>query len=354
MGWDRGRGMERQQTAGVARGVTGRQVERGQRPPARSAEQPSAGPSSGPSARMTRPEELQDAASGLLLPLRVTAPHHRPFWARVEAAGDGLVRAGLVRATPHTVRRGPHVMSSTDPDLFKVTLHRRGSALASQDGRQHRVAAGELLVLDTSRAYSLVLPEQCEVVVLGLPRDLLGPHARALAGRSGTSVPTDAGVRALCATVLSGVGDHLDALAAPRVGRSLADTLTTLLISSLADVPAERVELPGLSLLERIMHYALANLRDPELTGAAVARAHHISVRRLQQLFQGEERTFRAWLLHERLLRVHHDLGDPALRSVSTSAIAESWGIRDTAHLARRMRKEFGCTVTELRQASRR
>lgn len=328
---------------------TGRQV-RSRQPdceqsPTRSTEQPYP--------RMTRSEELQDAASSLLLPLRVTAPHTRPFRARVESAGDGLVRAGLVRSTPHTVRRGPRIMSSTDPDLFKVTLHRRGSALATQDGRQHRVATGELLVLDTSRAYTLALPDQCEVVVLGLPRDLLGPHTKALTRRSGTSIPTDAGVQALCAAVLSGVGDHLDALTVPRAARSMANALTGLLISALADVPAEHVELPGLSLLDRIKEYTLANIRDPELTGAAVARAHYISLRRLQQLFQGEERPFRAWLLHERLHRIRHDLSDPALRQMPASTIAESWGIRDTAHLARRLRKEFGCTVTDLREAGR-
>ncbi|MGW6361458.1 AraC-like ligand-binding domain-containing protein [Streptomyces sp. NPDC055092] len=335
--------MDREQTAGIAGHVESGQVDREQR--SRSTEHPSS--------LMARPEELQDSASSLLVPLQVTAPDMRPFRARVEAAGDGLVRAGLVRSTPHTVRRGPRIMSSTDPDLFKVTLHRRGSALVSQDGPHQRVATGGLLVLDTSRAYTLVLPDQCEVVVLGMPRDLLGPHAQALTRRSGTSVATDAGVRALCAAVLSGVGDHLDALAAPRAARSMADALTGLLISALADVPAEHVELPGLSLLERIMQYTLANIRDPHLTGAAVAHAHHISLRRLQQLFQGEERTFRAWLLHERLRRIHQDLSDPALRSRPAGAIAESWGIRDTAHLARRLRTELGCTVAELRQTGR-
>ncbi|WP_381795773.1 helix-turn-helix domain-containing protein [Streptomyces niveus] len=334
--------MKREQTAGAGGDMNSRQADGGQ--PSQSIEQPSS--------RMTRSEELQEAASGLLLPLRVTAPHTRPFRARVESAGDGLVRAGLIQATSHTVRRGPRVMSSTDPDLFKVTLHRHGSALAGQDGRQHRVATGEMLVLDTSRAYELILPDQCEVVVLGLPRGLLGPHAQALTRRSGTSIPTGTGVRALCAAVLSDAGDHLDALTSPRTARSMSDALTGLLISSLADIPTERVELPGLSLLERIMQYALANIRDPELTGAAVARAHHISLRRLQHLFQGEERTFRAWLLHERLRRIRHDLSDPGLRSLSASAIAESWGIQDTAHLARRLRREFGCTVTDLRQTT--
>ena len=334
---------ERQQTAGAAGDVHSRQATRVH--PSHSTERLSS--------QMTRSEELQDAASNLLLPLRVTAPVTRPFQASVEAAGGGLVRAGVVRSTPHTVRRGLRIVSSTDPELFKVTLHRRGGALVSQNGRQHQVTTGGLLVLDTSLAYTLVLPEPCEVVVLGMPRGLLGPHARSLTQRSGISVPTNAGIQALCATMLSGVGDHLDALCAPRSAR-LADSLTALLIGALADVPAERVELPGLSLLERIMQYTLANIRDPELTGAAVARAHFISLRRLQQLFQGEERTFRDWLLYERLRRIHHDLGDPALLSLPASAIAECWGIRDTAHLARRLRKEFGCTVAELRRTGQR
>ncbi|MGH3242149.1 MAG: winged helix-turn-helix domain-containing protein, partial [Spirillospora sp.] len=60
--------------------------------------------------------------------------------------------------------------SSSDPDLFKITLHRRGTALVHQDGRQRQVKAGDLLILDTRRPYTLVLPDPCDVVVLRLFR----------------------------------------------------------------------------------------------------------------------------------------------------------------------------------------
>ncbi|MFI7006857.1 helix-turn-helix domain-containing protein [Streptomyces sp. NPDC050145] len=295
-------------------------------------------------------EELQTAASRLLLPLQVTAKEGRPFRARVDAVEGRLVRAGLVRSTPHTVCRAKRVMSSSDPDLFKVTLHRQGGALVTQDGVQRPVAAGELLVLDTSRAYTMVLPEQCDVVVFSVPRGLFGPHARAVTIRSGCAIAVDAGAMALCAAVLSAMGDNMGALTAPRAALSMTDSLTGLLVSALAEVPPERVELPGLSMLDRIKAYAVANIGDECLSGTAVARAHHMSLRSLQQVFKEEGETFTGWLRAERLERIRLDLGDPGHRATSAVDIAKGWGIRDTGHLSRLLRERLGVTVAELRE----
>ncbi|MFE6165217.1 helix-turn-helix domain-containing protein [Streptomyces sp. NPDC056486] len=299
---------------------------------------------------MTQTEELQRAASALLLPLRVAAWGVRPFQATVESTGSATVRMGRVRSSPHAVRRGAGVMSSTDPDLFKVTLHRRGTGLVSQNDRQRQVRSGDLLVLDTTRPYTLILPDECDVMVLGLRRELLGPHARILVQRSGTSVPTDSGIRALCAAVLSSAGDHLDALGSPRSASYMSDALTSMLISTLADAPPEHVEMPTTSLLDRIVAYTLANLHDSGLSPQGIADRHGISLRRLHQLFRGQERTFCAWVRYERLLRIRRALSDPVLCHRSTAAIAASWGIQDTAHLARALKAEFGCTVAELRR----
>jgi hypothetical protein len=59
----------------------------------------------------------------------------------------------------------------------KVTLHRGGSATVSQLGRQARVERGGLVALDTRHPYRLRVAQHCDVVVLALPRHLLGSHA---------------------------------------------------------------------------------------------------------------------------------------------------------------------------------
>lgn len=299
--------------------------------------------------RLERAEELQTTVSRFLVPLRVTAPDSQDFRAVVESAGTTRLSAGRVRCAPHSVLRESRSMSSTDPDLFKVTLHRRGSGWASQGGRQHPVRTGDLLALDTTRPYTLALPEPCDVVVVGLPRWLLGPHARTPARRSGEPVPTDAGMGALCAALLTGLGDHVDTLGAPH-SEYLLDAVTGLLISALAEVPAERVETQSAAVVDRIVAYTLANLADPDLCAASVAARHGISVRWLHQLFKGRERPFTAWVRYERLKRIRRELSDPAFAHRTIAAVAAHWGVLDPTHLARALRDEFGCTAAEMRR----
>ncbi|MCX5202843.1 helix-turn-helix domain-containing protein [Streptomyces sp. NBC_00237] len=294
-------------------------------------------------------EELQHTVSGFLVPLRVTAPPRPPFHATVASAGDAALHAGRLRSTPHSVLRTPGLISSSDPDLFKVTLHLSGTAHAEQGDGQHRAHPGDLLALDTTHPYALHLPDPCDVVVIGLPRGLLGPYARTLARRSGIPIPSDTGTAALCAALLTALGDQVDTLSGNRSAYVL-DAVTGLLISTLTDIPGERVETPAAAFVDRIVLHTLARLRDPDLCAESVAAHHRISVRRLHQLFQSRDRTFTAWLRHERLVRIHRDLSDPALSHRTATSIAADWGLLDGAHLSRALREEFGCTAAELRR----
>jgi AraC-like DNA-binding protein len=106
-------------------------------------------------------------------------------------------------------------------------------------------------------------------------------------------------------------------------------------------------------LAERIRADVLRNLGDPELCAEAVARRHRISVRYLHKLFDGWDQTFAAWVRRQRLLRIRHDLLDPALSDQATAVIAARWGVLDTRHLGRAMKSEFGETVREIRRGQR-
>ena len=68
--------------------------------------------------------------------------------------------------------------------------------------------------------------------------------------------------------------------------------------------------------------YALANLWDTNLNIEQVAVQHHFSIRRVQQVFQEQGLTFRDWVRHERLVRIHRDLIDPSLRHLPIAVIA--------------------------------
>lgn len=291
--------------------------------------------------------DLQAAASSILVPLRVTAPAGQPFRARLTSAGAGPLVAARIRGTAHVVSRQARAITSADPGLLKVTFHRRGMATVTQDGRDGRAKPGELVVVDMARPYHLAVDDFCDVVVIGVPRPFLGAHAELISRRTATPLEADSGTRAVLAATMSGLGDHLDALPGP-AGRHLGDALTSLLIAAFTESSAERADVAS-DLTERILTYALANLADPTLSVASVARRHGISTRHLHQLFRRRDRTFAAWVRHERLRRIRRDLLDPDLAQQTAAAIATRWGIADPRHLGRALKAEFGLTAADIR-----
>ena len=58
---------------------------------------------------------------------------------------------------------------------------------------------------------------------------------------------------------------------------------------------------PGTSTPTRIYAFIEEHLADPDLTPAATARAHHISMRSLYKLFENQETTVGAWIRQRRL-----------------------------------------------------
>jgi AraC-like DNA-binding protein len=300
---------------------------------------------------LVRAEELQAAASSILVPLRVTATADAEFRARVDSARVGPVTVARIRGTPHQVFREARRITSADSDLLKVTLYRGGSAYVRQDDRRCRANPGDLVVFDTGRPYELRVVGACDVVVIGLPRAMLGPNADLISRRVATPQPCDSGTRAVIAGFVSGLADHIDDLPG-MPGIHLADALASLIVTAFTDSPPERVEVTS-GLTDRIIAYALANLGDPALSVEAVARRHGISPRYLHELFRRRDITFAAWVRRERLTRIRRNLQDPALATRTIAVIAARWGIRDPGHLSRAIKKEFGLTAAEIRLSAR-
>jgi AraC-like DNA-binding protein len=314
---------------------------------------PVSGPrgSSAASTDLGRAAELQAVASSILVPLRVTTSTNAEFRARVDSAHVGPVAVARIRGTPHQVSREARSISSTDSELLKVTLYRSGPAYVTQDDRRYCANPGDLVVFDTGRPYELSVLDICDVVVVGLPRAMLGVNAELLSRCVATPQPCDSGTRAVIAAFLSGLADHIDDLPGMS-GIHVADALASLIITAFAEATPELVEVTT-DLADRIIVYALANLGDPALSVESVARRHGISVRYLHKLFRRRGLTFAAWVRRERLTRIRRDLLDPALATRTTAVIAARWGIHDPGHLSRALKKEFGLAAAEIRLTAR-
>jgi transcriptional regulator GlxA family with amidase domain len=107
------------------------------------------------------------------------------------------------------------------------------------------------------------------------------------------------------------------------------------------------------ALLARVQSFALGRLGDPTLTPAALAAAHHISVRTLHRLFRSDNSTVAGWIRHHRLEACRRALLDPALSDRSVQGVAAGWGFTNATHFSRLFKATYGLTATEYRQRDR-
>ncbi|MDQ0578454.1 AraC-like ligand-binding domain-containing protein [Streptomyces rishiriensis] len=292
-------------------------------------------------------EAFEAVASALFAPLRVIGPGPQEFQAVVDHTAIGPVVVARIQATAGTVMRDNRSITSSDVEWMHFTLHHHGPLTATQDDRTVTVRPGELFACDNTRPYRLIGADPSDMTVLCVPRASLGRHANSISRRTALPISPQGGIGSLLGHALFAVNEDL-----PRQGVArtyLADALTALLLAAFSDTTPERVSVAS-ELVDRIRSYALAHLGDPQLGAETVARQHRISVRHLHALFKGSDLTFAAWVRHERLLRIRRDLLAPASSDVSTATIAARWGVHDTKHLGRALKREFGETVSDLRR----
>ncbi|WP_435226294.1 helix-turn-helix domain-containing protein [Streptomyces sp. Tue6028] len=293
--------------------------------------------------------QLQTAASTILAPLAVTAKGVDGFRADIDAVAVGRLSVARIRGSGHLVARTPRVITSTDPELLKITLHRSPRpAAVDQGGVQSRAHGGDFVVLDMTRPYRLAVADGCDVTAVGISRTELGRHADAVAGRAARRLPAGSGAQAVLSAFLDGLGRHLDELSGAQRAH-IGDALVSLLVAAFTDGAVPGRMDTETALVDRIRVYTLANISDPSLCVDSAAAAHGISARQLHRLFQRTGEPYAAWLRRERLARIRRDLLDPAHDSRTTAAVAARWGIHDPRHLARALRAQYGRSARELR-----
>jgi AraC-like DNA-binding protein len=103
------------------------------------------------------------------------------------------------------------------------------------------------------------------------------------------------------------------------------------------------------ALARRIFAFVDSHLGDPGLSPATIADEHHISLRYLHKLFEAEHTTVAAWIRGRRLERCRRDLLDPALADRPVGAVAQRWGLPNSAHFSRAFKAAYGRSPGEFR-----
>ncbi|MFI1028836.1 helix-turn-helix domain-containing protein [Streptomyces sp. NPDC020951] len=301
----------------------------------------------------------QDALGRALVPMTVTARGDGPFEGRISTERLGCLRISTIEADAHRLSRTQaHVADAAAPTAtaggcVAVCVQTAGTATLIQDGRRAVVAEGDLVVYDTARPYSLDFPQRFSAHVVHMPRRALGLPVADLRQVTGTAIAAAEGFSALLVNFLTSLTSSVPPCA-PAVAARLATGVVDL-FAALVDQRSERAAVrersPGDHHVRRVRDHIDRNLGDPDLSPQTVAAAHHISVRYLHRLFEGEGVTVARLIQQRRLERCAHELARSDAMAPTVSAVAQRWGFANPAHFSRVFRAAYGLSPREWRDA---
>ncbi|MFI6930640.1 helix-turn-helix domain-containing protein [Streptomyces sp. NPDC050287] len=322
------------------------------------------------------PPDEDRHVDSLLTTDSVPAPQRRTYWcealSRTFTAVDIVVPDDVYSGTIRTSRLGhlqvvtvecdslravrtPRLIARGNTENLIVRLQGKGVARLEQDGREACLRAGEIVIYDMARPHRMEFPERLQTKSVLLPRGLLGLGESDLRQITASPVRPDTALGGLLSIMLSRIADTAGTFR-PRTGELLARNVVDLL-TVLADEQlgrdSEGTPSGDAVLSLRIRTFIDRHLADPDLTPEAIARAHHISVRYLHKIFEGEDTTVSRWIQSRRLEACRRDLMLRRTANRTIVAVAHRWGFTSAAHFSRVFRTAYGMSPSEWRDAPR-
>ena len=287
-------------------------------------------------------------------PLEMRIDPDAPLHGEIEVGEVGAIGVGRVSTlTRHSVHRTPAMVRQDNPEMHRLVLAVSGRPRVAQGERTVRLEPGQFTIYDFARPYDLDYDGAVELAVFSLPRGSLALPSDTLAQLTALPINGTAGAGALAASLLRRVAAEQASYrpaSAARLSTVVADLVSAALAERFDDPDLVPVESQERTLALRVRAHIEQHLGDLQLDPAAIAAAHHMSVRHLHRLFEAERTSVGAWIRHRRLERCRTDLADPRLQDRPVSALAAHWGLADPAHFSRLFRRTYGVSPTEYRR----
>lgn len=297
-------------------------------------------------------EEWEALISSTFVPLTAEPEARREVTGTLSSRLLRELALTKVESTPQTVHRTSELVASSPGEYYKLNLQVSGHGLLLQDGKESALSPGDLAIYDTQRPYTLTFDEDFDVLVLLIPKHMVGLSSEDIGDITAVRLPRDHRLGQAVSPFLTHLGlllPELDGPIAHRLATNVVDLLATMLADEVYSRPGGA---PGDAArqLRRIHQFIDSQMANPDLSPAYVAAAHHMSVRSLHKLFETTGTTVSAWIKTRRLERCRRDLADPLIGAAPVAAIGARWGFTDPAHFSRAFRTEFGTSPAQYRK----
>jgi AraC-like DNA-binding protein len=231
-----------------------------------------------------------------------------------------------------------------DMEYYYVTVQDSGESTIVQDDRVIKVAAGDVVLLDSTRPVTFVSAAQnpaAQWLGLQLPRQKLVSHLGFEPQGCTCGRGHALSARLLCQLALDPVNDAEPAFAPPDKFMHLA---VYDLLGALFGPPTPLCSRHTDKLFVRVCGIIKDRLADPDISPREVAAETGISLRYLQKLFTVRGSTYSRYISSLRLDHAAHLIERQTLMKTGQplSDIAYACGFRDYTHFARGYRQRFG------------
>ncbi|MFE3786260.1 AraC-like ligand-binding domain-containing protein [Streptomyces goshikiensis] len=299
-----------------------------------------------------------DIVAREVMPAALSSERPAEFQGEAAVLGLGEIRASRFSLSPLRSRRTAAMIRRGDPEQYQLAFLRKGATSLSQHRNECTIAAGDLMLWDTSRPSDNRMPAaggQVQATILLMPRNIMPLRTQRLDQMLARRIPGDRGMASILASFMTSLEDH-GAECTPeelhRLGMVAVDLATACLAQHLNAEDRLPAEVRTQALMQRIHAFIEHNLGDPELNPSAVAAHHNISVRTLHQLFHVQGESVHARIRRRRLEQCRTDLAHPGLRGRPVSSIAARWGFSGPVVFSRSFREVYGISPTDFRALS--
>ena len=247
-------------------------------------------------------------------------------------------------------RRGPAEIAASEPDLIGLLYMRRGSIGLEFEGKPVVLRPGELVMWDSARRGGFMTSGRVENQTLIVPRDRLAMAAPGYEAMFGRPFRADHPAARLMGSFLASLMpavSGLDVVARDAVADAALDIARAVVATR--DDPQPQQQTAARLMAVRL--YIDANLSNPSLSPATIAKANAISIRTLHRLFESTDDSVGAVIRERRLSRCRADLLLGTTEPVT--AIAFRWGFRNMSFFSRVFRERYGVSARELQIAAR-
>ncbi len=297
--------------------------------------------------RIQHADEWQRRISDSFFPLALSAaPNEFEASIRTTDLPRGI-RVSEVHVERSQVRRTERQVRAQPSDHVLALFQYEGKSVVRQGDREVHLEGGAATINDPSEPYEVTMTGHSHQMVFLVPTAALraaGADIKAIRTRllPGTSLS----VRSLSALASSLVAADMHPAEAEGVAAAAFDLFKGAL-NSVGALEAPTRSLTHEAQLRLIKDFIQQNLGDPELDLESIARAHHVSVRHLADLFSPE--TPGAYIRRSRLERIYRDLTDPGLVTMTAQQISARWGFANYSTMLRAFRREFDASPADVR-----